>query len=233
VRSHRYKGSCDSLYYKYIQSPLCDWIVSKLPMWLAPNLITLIGFSFNIGQYLLMLCLYGNSTSGPIDSWYIVCCAVTYTIYSTFDNCDGKQARRTGSGSPLGMMFDHGLDACTAVLQIIMMQRVGQVGDHWTGMLCMTMTTVPFYYLTLETYYLGEMNLPSWSGPDDTQVAYAIGCLILAVIGTDIFLYELEFMGVKTQVNHMVLYVLVIFEVVSIVSSFFSNVWAARKKPYF
>jgi ethanolaminephosphotransferase len=180
-----------------------------------------------------MLYLYGNSTSGPIDSWYIVCCAVTYTIYSTFDNCDGKQARRTGSGSPLGMMFDHGLDACTAVLQVVMMQRVGQIGDHWTGMLCMILTTVPFYYLTLETYYLGEMNLPPWSGPDDTQVAYAIACLITAVIGTDIFLYELEFMGVKTQVNHMVLYVLVIFEVVSIVSSFFSNLWAARKKPYF
>ena len=30
------------------------------------------------------------------------------------DNVDGKQARRTGSSSPLGMVFDHGLDAITA-----------------------------------------------------------------------------------------------------------------------
>ncbi len=27
------------------------------------------------------------------------------------DNMDGKQARRTGTSSPLGMMFDHGCDA--------------------------------------------------------------------------------------------------------------------------
>lgn len=29
-------------------------------------------------------------------------------LYSTFDNIDGKQARRTGSSSPLGQLFDHG-----------------------------------------------------------------------------------------------------------------------------
>jgi hypothetical protein len=59
----------------------------------------------------------------------------------------------------------------------------------------MTMTTVPFYYLTLETYYLGELNLPPWSGPDDTQVAYVIGCVVLSVIGTDIMLDEYNFFG--------------------------------------
>ena len=32
------------------------------------------------------------------------------------DNMDGKQARRTGSSSPLGMLFDHGCDALTTFL---------------------------------------------------------------------------------------------------------------------
>jgi len=32
------------------------------------------------------------------------------------DNIDGKQARRTGTSSPLGMMFDHGCDALTTFL---------------------------------------------------------------------------------------------------------------------
>jgi ethanolaminephosphotransferase len=33
----------------------------------------------------------------------------------TIDNLDGKQARRTKSSSPLGLLFDHGCDAlnCT------------------------------------------------------------------------------------------------------------------------
>jgi ethanolaminephosphotransferase len=32
------------------------------------------------------------------------------------DNLDGKQARRTGTSSPLGLMFDHGCDALTTFL---------------------------------------------------------------------------------------------------------------------
>ena len=35
---------------------------------------------------------------------------INYFIYMVFDNTDGKQARRTGSSSPLGMLFDHGLE---------------------------------------------------------------------------------------------------------------------------
>jgi ethanolaminephosphotransferase len=27
------------------------------------------------------------------------------------DNCDGKQARKTGNSTPLGMLFDHGCDS--------------------------------------------------------------------------------------------------------------------------
>ena len=41
--------------------------------------------------------------------------AVCVFYYSTMDNLDGKQARRTGAGSPMGMLFDHTCDAMTAV----------------------------------------------------------------------------------------------------------------------
>ena len=34
------------------------------------------------------------------------------------DGCDGKQARRTGTSSPLGEMFDHGLDSWSAAFFI-------------------------------------------------------------------------------------------------------------------
>ena len=85
-------------------------------MWLAPNLITLVGFSFNVIPHLLMIALYGNRMDGYIDSWVCVMIGVAYFIYTTLDNSDGKQARRTGSGSPMGMLFDHGLDAMTAIV---------------------------------------------------------------------------------------------------------------------
>lgn len=33
-----------------------------------------------------------------------------------FDNLDGKQARRTKTSSPLGLLFDHGCDAMTTFI---------------------------------------------------------------------------------------------------------------------
>ena len=112
----KYSGSVDSLYFKLVQSPLCDWLAERLPTWLAPNLITLAGFSCTIFCWLLMFYLYGFTTDGPIDSWYCFLVGISYFVYSTLDNLDGKQAKRTGSGSPMGMLFDHGCDATTAIL---------------------------------------------------------------------------------------------------------------------
>ena len=43
--------------------------------------------------------------------WAYLCCAVGLFIYQTLDGMDGIQARRIGLSSPLGEVFDHGLDA--------------------------------------------------------------------------------------------------------------------------
>lgn len=43
--------------------------------------------------------------------WAYVQAALGLFIYQTLDATDGKQARRTGTSSPLGELFDHGCDA--------------------------------------------------------------------------------------------------------------------------
>jgi len=45
-------------------------------------------------------------------------------MYTTADNCDGKQARKNGTGSVMGMLFDHGLDATTAVVMNAVITRM-------------------------------------------------------------------------------------------------------------
>jgi len=45
---------------------------------------------------------------------------VLFFIYTTLDNMDGKQARRCGSGNPMGMLVDHGFDAITAIMASIL-----------------------------------------------------------------------------------------------------------------
>lgn len=76
----------------------------------SPNLITLIGFMLMIFALVLVI-IYCPDLETPLPGAFYVTFAACSWIYSTFDNVDGKQARRTGTSSPLGELFDHGCDA--------------------------------------------------------------------------------------------------------------------------
>lgn len=75
-----------------------------------PNLITLCGLGFVLVNVATIRVLIPDLESETHRVVY-VSFAMGLFLYSTFDNCDGKQARRTGSSSPLGELFDHGIDA--------------------------------------------------------------------------------------------------------------------------
>jgi ethanolaminephosphotransferase len=74
-------------------------------------------------------------------------------MYQTLDAVDGKQARRTGSSSPLGQLFDHGVDAACVSFGIVMYLQVIRSG-----------TTMGFYMLyislTVNTYL--DLYLPHY-----------------------------------------------------------------------
>ena len=46
-----------------------------------------------------------------LPGWTLVTAALGLFIYQALDAIDGKQARRTGSATPLGELFDHGCDS--------------------------------------------------------------------------------------------------------------------------
>ena len=61
-----------------MQDPLCNYLVEFLPRWLAPNLVTLIGFLFNLIPNLVIIALYDNDMEGPIDGWVAYMLGVSY-----------------------------------------------------------------------------------------------------------------------------------------------------------
>jgi phosphatidylglycerophosphate synthase len=93
-------------------SPLCDYLVKFFPEWLAPNVITISGFFLNL-LYFLITGYYTQFKGGFVPPWACFFSAFCYLLYQILDNIDGKQARRTKSSSPLGLLVDHGTDACT------------------------------------------------------------------------------------------------------------------------
>lgn len=76
----------------------------------------MIGFLCNFIPHVLLATVYGSDLEGSLPAWFSVGLGVAYYLYMVCDNCDGKQARRTGTSSPLGMLLDHGMDSVTAVI---------------------------------------------------------------------------------------------------------------------
>jgi ethanolaminephosphotransferase len=76
----------------------------------------MIGFLCNFIPHILIVALYGPDMSGYIPPWFSYMLGIAFFAYMVCDNSDGKQARRTGTSSPLGMLLDHGMDSVTAVI---------------------------------------------------------------------------------------------------------------------
>jgi len=79
-------------------------------MWVAPNLITLVGTCTLFAAYAVGWAHSPDFTSNP-PLWVPLVSAAAVVSYCHLDCLDGKQARRTGTSSPLGQLFDHGCDA--------------------------------------------------------------------------------------------------------------------------
>ncbi|KAK5984810.1 hypothetical protein GCK32_002217, partial [Trichostrongylus colubriformis] len=109
---HKYSAVDNSWLDELCMKRWWEYVVTWCPMWLAPNLITLIGLIINLIT-VLVLSSFSYSATEPAPSWAYAQAALGLFLYQTLDAIDGKQARRTGSSSPLGELFDHGCDSMT------------------------------------------------------------------------------------------------------------------------
>lgn len=169
VRNFVYKGRDDSLVYKYFLSPFAQFILDALiPTWMAPNVITTIGLLSNI-IVVVLVAVYNPDLSedSPHSGWLALTSALSMFIYQTFDNMDGKQARKTNSASPLGLLYDHGCDALNVGLSILPVASALGLGWKPERMLFNLIPFIPFYTQTWELFYVDEMVLPIINGPSD------------------------------------------------------------------
>lgn len=53
------------------------------------------------------------------------------------------------------------------------------------NILSMMMGAFPFYFVTLEQHYVGEMNLPEINGVDEGSLVIVFVCFISGIIGNE------------------------------------------------
>uniref|UniRef100_A0A1A9V854 SAM-dependent MTase TRM10-type domain-containing protein n=1 Tax=Glossina austeni TaxID=7395 RepID=A0A1A9V854_GLOAU len=181
--------------------PLGEYVDMKtrlLPKWLAPNIITFIGFLLTVVNFLL-IAYYdwdftaANNEENTIPSWVWSVAAINILLYYNLDGMDGKQARRTGTSGPLGELFDHGLDSYSAgLIPIYMFSLFGTDDLPPIRMFSVLWTVFLNFYLThVEKYNTGVMFLP-WAY-DVTMWGVSLTMFITTLLGPSIWHYRIFF----------------------------------------
>jgi len=149
----------DLLLDKYIWVPA----VELLPMWMAPNLVTLIGLLTMLTPCCAVLFYcpdFGENTVAP--SWVYMTAGLSIFFYQILDAIDGKQARRTGASSPLGQLFDHGCDSMSTSFILLTVASTFQLGFSFS--------TASFLFSVMLLFWSAQ-----WSEHNTHQFAHQVG----------------------------------------------------------
>lgn len=94
-------------------SPFWKWChATCIPSSMHPNMVTLSGFVPLLLCFATVAALHSDGwTPNATPPWLLVLTAVLMFAYQTLDCMDGLQARALRLSSPVGQLFDHGLDA--------------------------------------------------------------------------------------------------------------------------
>lgn len=191
IAHHKYKSGSYTALDTILSPTLWDPLTNSLPMWLAPNLITTIGGCFCLMSFLVSSYILPGITEGDevveLPRWLFAFNGVCLAIYYTFDCCDGKQARRTSSSSPLGQLFDHGMDCLCNLSHLQLAQCVLENPPH-LALILQASLQFSFWQAQWEEYYTGI--LPHASGNFGvTEASYGVASwsLLTAIVGREMY----------------------------------------------
>lgn len=188
----QYKSTSESIFYNYVMSPTLNKYIVYFPTWIAPNLITIIGLLFTFISAFVVYLESGFDFSKRLKSSTCYIIGINQMIYSILDNLDGKQARRTGSASPFGLLMDHGCDVFTSIFTAFNLSHLYLVGNEDIFSLSAFFGMYfGFYSPTFEEYKIGEMHFGYFSGVDEGNFLVFLCGVFSGYFGQDWTLFKL------------------------------------------
>lgn len=216
IAAYKYKAGS----YTFLDNqlnPFWNAAVHWLPEWMAPNLVTMLGTCIMILSTLVQLA-FSPLLNAPTPTWVYVQAAVGLFVYQTLDALDGKQARRTGSSSPLGQLFDHGCDALCSLFNVLGAAVTCQIGPTLAIYGAITSVSVSFYMAQWDEYHTGVMSCGNgWYGVTEGQLTLVAAHLITAVVGPTF--WQLSLVGLPVTPTHLLILALFASNVVLIVGN--------------
>lgn len=206
VRSYRYTSPNYSLCERLFLNRFWNYLVAEwTPEWLAPNAMTVGGLAcIVVGYVLVWFTSPGLEFEAP--RWVYVACAVLAFVYQTADGMDGKQARKTKSGSPLGEVVDHACDAlsmCFYPLVVVDIFAVGfaSAAAKATAIVVMFTGRAMFVVDTVSSTYSGVLPVSEFLDSQEIQLISQTLFILAAMFGNG-FLFnlsvDLPYVGTQT-----------------------------------
>eukprot|EP01060_Flectonema_neradi_P003623 TRINITY_DN12346_c2_g1_i1.p1 TRINITY_DN12346_c2_g1~~TRINITY_DN12346_c2_g1_i1.p1 ORF type:complete len:412 (+),score=58.95 TRINITY_DN12346_c2_g1_i1:55-1236(+) len=227
LSKYRYSGTDLSLLSKYVMQRYWRWAITLFPKSMAPNLITLCGTGMIIASY-MVLSIYSPECVSDVPGWCYIFTGICLFGYQTFDALDGKQARRTGTSSPLGELFDHGCDAVgTHLISLntmcaIMLPPTQMHYAFWYVLLL----SGGFYFCAWEQYHTGTLTLGYANGPVEGILLAVSIYLATGFLGND-FWMKTEVQGLPLA--HWLLMLTAVMGVFTLSGNTFNAVTASRE----
>lgn len=185
LRKYKYSSTDLSIVSRYVLQRYWNFVVNLVPMTIAPNCITFTGFLIGMSSTALLLYYYFVE-GGVYPSWSLYYAAFALFAYQTLDAIDGKQARRTGTGSPLGELFDHGCDAFLTpfvLLNISLATYMAPVERFWL----LTISSTSLFTVIWEQFSTGTFDLSYVSGPSEGIILNCVLFIVSGVYGESIW----------------------------------------------
>lgn len=157
IRNYRYASGMYSPVDTYVLNPFWNWAVTLVPLWVAPNALTLAALWCCLSAYALVVAHCPTLTE-EAPPWVFGYSAAAVFAYQTLDAIDGKQARRTASSSPLGQLFDHGCDAVSAILFATLVAAALRAGSAALTPVLLLLHVVPFFVKNWEACHTDFMK---------------------------------------------------------------------------
>ncbi|KAK8897893.1 hypothetical protein M9Y10_000123 [Tritrichomonas musculus] len=181
AKKYKYNGTDDSICAKLFLRRFWDWLIKFFSLSIAANTITFIGFLFEFVSFIVSFSL-SDCLESRIPVWSQILNGISLFIYQTLDNLDGRQARRTGTSSPLGQFFDHGCDAITGVFIMIQVITTLNLGNTLESFIFIYLMGIGFALTSYEEYVTHSFYLGYLNAPDEGLLLLSILHIAVAIV---------------------------------------------------
>jgi len=199
LKEHRYCSEGRSI-SEFIFQPFWNWVVTLMPLWVAPNLITILGLILNVVTSTLVILNSPQANSHDVPSYIFIFCAIGLFLYQTLDAIDGKQARRTNTSSPMGELFDHGCDAVSTIFVTVSISCALSLGSNPNYLFFFFINNSALFYVAhWQSYCSGKLSF-SKIDVTEAQVEAIFGYIAAGIYGPQVFLNRVSFLPYNVSI---------------------------------